>query len=177
MTPWGQFKASILTDEAIEYGLSQLKFYEKASDPFKKFFDISKQYSIDNGLQVDWSRWYSDKLQYKMPENVSFVGKKEESIEKKDTVKYYSHKEIELDYNDECRKWHEMVVNWDKITDPKKKCAKGFELTYPGYTEWLKKQPLSTLLDEDLPDTLLYIDESKLTLLDVMRKNEINSKK
>ena len=168
MTVWGQKKASILTDEALQYGLSQLQFINKASDHFKRFFDIAKDYSIQNGLTVDWTEWYNAKQKYDVPANIAMTTKKK-SVEKVKIDNVYTHKETNLDYNDECRKWHEMVVNWDKIEDKKKKCAKGFELTYPGYTEWLKKQPLSTLLDQDLPDTLLYIDQSKLTLLDAMR--------
>lgn len=162
-------KASILTDEAIEYGLSQLKFYLSKPDIFKAFFDVATDYSKLNSLHINWTGWYNSKIDHSMPVNAAMTQKKaieQPTIESK----YYTHKEIELDHNDECRKWHEMVMNWDNIVDPKKKCAKGYELTYPGYTEWLKKISLTTFLDSNPPDVLVYMDESKLTLLDAMRK-------
>jgi hypothetical protein len=202
LTVWGQLKLSILNDEALEHGLEKMVFFSKSVDKFKSFFDICKQYSIDNSLYIDWTKWYNSKLEYSMPANSPMTLSKStndrlstvhsnvyknstvyktgtfESVNDKmsttepqsDSNKYYTHKEVIIDYDNECAKWHEMVVNWDSIVDVKKKCAKGYELTYPMYIDWLKKQSLTTLLDQDLPDTLLYIDESKLTLLDAMRK-------
>ncbi len=170
LNQWGKIAITIFSDAAIEYGISQLKNFKDAKNPYAYFTQEAKQYSVKHNIPLEWGICYTLQQKYKMPNDVTvFVSPVVES-EKEEKNKYYTHKETELDYNEECRKWHEMIVNWDKITDPKKKCSKGFELTYPGYVAWLQKMPLSTLLDQDLPDTLLYVDESKLTLLDAMRK-------
>lgn len=169
LNQWGKIAITIFSDEAIEYGIKKLKDFKDVRHPYKYFLSEARQYSVKHGIEFNYKLCNQLQEQYKMPADTdTFV---EPSVDPKlDASKYYTHKEIEIDYDNECRKWHEMVVNWDNIDDPKKKCAKGYELTYPGYIAWLQKLPLSTLLDQDLPDTLLYVDDSKLTLMDAMRK-------
>jgi hypothetical protein len=168
LNQWGKIAITIFSDEAIEHGIHKLKQFKDARYPYKYFLSEARQYSVQNGIEFNYALCNKLQEEYKMPADTEVFVEAAPEIQPND--KYYTHKETTLDYNEECRKWHDMVVNWDKIVDPKKKCAKGYELTYPGYTDWLKKQPLSSLLDQDLPDTLLYVDESKLTLLDAMRK-------
>jgi len=170
LTVWGQKKVSIFDDQAIEYGLSQLKFINNHAQPFKRFFDVCTEYSKVNNININWTEWYNAKVDYAMPTNEPLILKENPTNGTTKEKQFYTHKESTINHNDECRQWHEMVINWDSIEDVKKKCAKGYELTYPCYLEWMSKIPLSTLLDQDLPATLLYIDESKKTLLDAMRK-------
>ena len=166
---WGKISLTIFCDGAIEHGLKQCKLFKDAKDPYKYFMSQAKSYSNTEQIPLRWSRCYDLQKELGMPDDVE-VFTNAPKVEKIEPTKFYSHKETELDYDNEIRKWHEMVMNWDNIADPKKKCAKGYELTYPGYTEWLKKLPLTTFLDSNPPDVLVYMDESKLTLLDAMRK-------
>lgn len=168
LNQWGKIAITIFNDEAIEHGIAKLKNFKDVHNPYKYFLSEAKQYCVQHGIEFNYKLCNALQEQYKMPADTDvFV---EAAPEIKPSDKYYSHKEVELDYDNEIRKWHEMVINWDNIVDPKKKCAKGYELTYPGYVEWLKKIPLTTFLDSNPPDVLVYMDESKLTLLDAMRK-------
>ena len=167
LNQWGKIAITIFSDNAIDFGIKQSKLFKDAKNPYTYFIHQAKRYSAQNNIPLEWGRCNKLQEEYKMPADCdTFV----EPIIEKELTKFYTHKEDELDYDNECRKWHEMVMNWDKITDPKKKCVKGYELTYPGYTEWLKKLPLTTFLDSNPPDVLIYMDESKLTLLDAMRR-------
>ena len=165
---WGKISLTIYCDGAIEHGLKQCALFKEAKDPYKYFMSQAKSYSNAEQIPLRWSRCYDLQKELRMPDdNEIFVNEPIKS--KVEPTKFYTHKEIELDNNAECRKWHNMIMNWSAIEDPKKKCVKGFELTYPGYVEWLSKQDLTTFLDSNPPDSLVYMDESKLTLLDAMR--------
>jgi hypothetical protein len=166
---WGKISLTIFCDGAIEHGLKQCALFKDAKDPYRYFMTQAKSYSNAEKIALRWARCYELQEKHNMPDGTDvFVN--EPITKKPEPTKFYTHKEPDFDHNDECRKWHDMVMSWDKITDPKKKCAKGYELTYPGYTEWLKKISLTTFLDSNPPDVLVYMDESKLTLLDAMRK-------
>jgi len=172
---WGQIAITVFSNEAIEYGISQCKLFKDAKNQFAYFHSQARQHCIKNGVSLNYTRCYDLQQQHNMPASIDISSSKDlidetmpQVVQELQQTKFYSHKEIVLDHNEQCRQWHDMVVNWDAVVDVKKKCAKGYELTYPGYLSWMSKIPLSTLLDQDLPDTLLYIDESKTTLLDAI---------
>ena len=174
---WGKISLTIFCDGAIDHGLKQCALFKDAKDPYRYFMTQAKSYSNAEKIALRWARCYELQEKHNMPDGTDvFVN--EPVIKKPEPTKFYTHKEENLDYNADMRIWHEMVMNWDKIgDDPKnyalprrqKKCIKGYELTRPGYIEWLKKQDLTTFLDSNPPDVLVYMDESKLTLLDAMR--------
>lgn len=195
LNQWGKIAITIFSDAAIEYAIQKLKNFKDVRHPYKYFISEAKQYCIQRNIEFNYKLCNTLQEQYKMPADVdTFVESSVDSLSSVDSnvyktvtvdsvkdktsttepqsdsnSKYYTHKEVIIDYDNECRKWHEMVVNWDSIVDVKKKCAKGYELTYPSYLDWLKKIPLSTFLDSNPPDILVYMDESKShSILDII---------
>jgi hypothetical protein len=73
LTKWGQIELSIFSDKAIEYADRSYKYTTNVRDPFRFFFKLAYNYSLDNNIKPNYT--YRNQLAtlFKMPENPKLI--------------------------------------------------------------------------------------------------------
>lgn len=125
-------------DLAIEHVLTQIKQKDHIKQYTSFYFMVAKNFCDQNELSYDRDLYKAAQQKY------GYQSKKIYEPPKKviTSTKYYQPKECTLDFDLECYKAHQAILAG--------RVAKGYELTYPGYIEWLLRQDIEKILEIEI---------------------------